>query len=161
MMARTSYLWTASDPAYGAVNGEDLLPDLAIGRLPVATVDDVRVAVEKILAYEAAPSSRAVVLVADNRDETADFEADADEIASHVLASRSPGKIYVSRLGANAARQAIRDAFDRGPFLLSYVGHGGIDLWASENVFNASDASALAPQREGERLPLSRRVDSA
>src|SRR5262249_7536913 len=29
-MVKTSYLWTASDPAYAAVNGEDLLPDLAL-----------------------------------------------------------------------------------------------------------------------------------
>ena len=32
LMVKTSYLWTASDPAYAAVNGDDLLPDIAIGR---------------------------------------------------------------------------------------------------------------------------------
>ncbi len=37
LWAKTSYLWTASDPALAAVNGEDLLPDLAIGRLPATT----------------------------------------------------------------------------------------------------------------------------
>ena len=31
LMVKTSYLWTTSDPSYAAVNGEDLLPDLAIG----------------------------------------------------------------------------------------------------------------------------------
>ncbi len=35
-MVKTKYLWTASNPAYGLVNGEDILPDLAIGRLPAA-----------------------------------------------------------------------------------------------------------------------------
>lgn len=50
-MVKTSYLWTASDPGYAAVNGDDLLPDFAIGRLPAATVDELRVMVEKILAY--------------------------------------------------------------------------------------------------------------
>ena len=34
LMARTSYLWTASDPALAFVHGDDELPDLAIGRLP-------------------------------------------------------------------------------------------------------------------------------
>ena len=37
---RTSYLWTVSDPAYASVNGEDLLPDMAIGRLPAGSVDE-------------------------------------------------------------------------------------------------------------------------
>ena len=31
----------ASDPSYAAVNGDDILPDFAIGRLPAATVEQV------------------------------------------------------------------------------------------------------------------------
>ena len=34
LLQRTSYIWTASDPALVALNGDDPLPDLAIGRLP-------------------------------------------------------------------------------------------------------------------------------
>ncbi len=41
-MVKTKYLWTATNPAYGLVNGEDILPDLAIGRLPAATMEEVR-----------------------------------------------------------------------------------------------------------------------
>ena len=47
---KTSYLWTVSDPAYASVNGEDQLPDLAIGRLPAGSVDEAQRMVEKILA---------------------------------------------------------------------------------------------------------------
>ena len=49
-MVKTSYLWTASDPSYAAVNGEDILPDFSIGRLPAATVEQVQAMVEKIVA---------------------------------------------------------------------------------------------------------------
>ena len=49
---KTSYLWTVSDPAYASVNGEDLLPDLAIGRLPAGSVDEAQRLVQKIIAYE-------------------------------------------------------------------------------------------------------------
>ena len=38
LWTKTSYLWTASDPLLAAVNGEDALPDLAIGRLPATTL---------------------------------------------------------------------------------------------------------------------------
>ena len=65
-MVRTTYLWTASDPAYASVNGDDILPDLAIGRLPAASPEELRAMVEKILIYEDgdADMRSSVVLVA-------------------------------------------------------------------------------------------------
>jgi len=32
--------------------------------------------------------------------------------------------------------------------LVSYVGHGAIDLWADENIFNTANIATLAPQSE-------------
>lgn len=149
-MVKTSYLWTASDPAYAAVNGDDVLPDLAIGRLPAASVEEARAMVAKILAYEAQPvlGEGAVALVADNPDAAGDFTADAEALAGGLLASRHPERIYLDRLGPEATRLAIREAFDQGVSLVSYVGHGGIHLWANENIFNISDVGTLAPQSQ-------------
>jgi hypothetical protein len=149
-LVKTSYLWTASDPAYAAVNGEDILPDLAIGRLPAATVEEARAMVEKVVAYETSGSLTAgpAVLVADNPDQAGDFEAVAEEIATSVLADRSPRRIYLARLGVEPTRQAVTQAFDEGASLLSYVGHGGIHLWAQENIFNNSQVGTLAVQRQ-------------
>ncbi len=148
LTVKTSYLWTASDPAYAALNGDDILPDVAIGRLPGASAAEIRVMVDKILAYEtnAASSVGATVLVADNPDEAGDFEQDADELASGVLASRDPRRIYLRPLGVEPARQAIMEALDSGASLLSYVGHGGIQLWAHENLFDISRVGSLLPQ---------------
>src|SRR5262249_22485732 len=69
-IVKTSYLWTASDPAYACVNGEDLLPDVAIGRLPAATVEEARVLVDKVVSFEVAARTLdgRAVLVADNAD---------------------------------------------------------------------------------------------
>ena len=148
LMVKTTYMWTASDPAYAAVNGEDILPDLAIGRLPAANVEEVERLVAKILAYETGEVTLAgtAVLVADNPDIAGNFQADAEEIASSLLASRPVKKIYLSELGAAATRSAIVEAFDEGASLVSYVGHGGIAIWASENIFNIFNVSSLAPQ---------------
>jgi hypothetical protein len=146
---RTSYLWTASDPAFAAVNGEDLLPDLALGRLPAATAEQARALVEKLVAYESAGrrlDGRAV-LVADNADAGGPFEADADELAATVLAGRDVQKIYLRDQGAST-RAEIVAAFDSGPGLLSYIGHGATAVWASENIFNNSDVAALQPQAQ-------------
>ncbi len=107
VMVRTSYLWTASDPAYAAVNGDDLLPDVAIGRLPAATVKDVRVMVQKILEYEGTEFSgvSSVVLVADDADEAGNFERHADELSRGVLAPFPTQKVFLSRLGPDGGRE--------------------------------------------------------
>ena len=150
-MVKTSYLWTASDPSYAAVNGEDILPDFSIGRLPAATVDEVHAMVEKTVAYETGEAGlhrSAVVLVADNPDRAGNFEADADRLAASVLASKNPDKIYLSQLGTAATRDAILQSFDDGASLVSYMGHGGIHLWADENFFNVRDVASLAPQTQ-------------
>jgi len=54
-------------------------------------------------------------------------------------------RIYLSQYGSGT-RPAIVEAFDRGPGLLSYIGHGGTVVWASENVFNTFDMPALSLQ---------------
>jgi hypothetical protein len=150
LLVLTSYLETASDPAFAAVNGDDILPDLAIGRLPAANVEQVSTMVEKIVAFETGTRDpRApVVLVADNPDGAGNFDANADELASTILALRDPEKINLSRLGTTMTRQAILDAFDGGATLISYIGHGGIHMWADENVFNSSQVESLWPQTQ-------------
>ena len=86
--------------------------------------------------------------MADNPDIAGNFQADAEEIASSLLASRPVKKIYLGELGAAATRSAIFEAFDEGASLVSYVGHGGIAIWASENIFNIINVSSLAPQSQ-------------
>ena len=153
LMVKTSYLWTASDPTYAAVNGDDILPDLAIGRLPAATVDDVHTMVAKILAWESGVHSLdgPVVLVADNPDGAGDFVADAEAAARRLPSGVEVSRIYLSELGATATKDAVVDAFDSGASVMSYIGHGGIHLWADENFFNTAQVSALSPQA---RQPL-------
>ena len=147
LWAKTSYLWTASDPALAAVNGEDLLPDLALGRLPATNLAQAHALVEKVLDWEDAGYglSAQATLVADNPDEAGDFEADIADIEQSFLAPRNPQSLLVRTLGAST-RPAILEAMNGGLSLLSYVGHGGSAVWASENVLNSFDPPALLAQ---------------
>jgi hypothetical protein len=147
LWTRTSYLWTASDPELAAVNGADSVPDLAIGRLPAATVEQAQVLVQKLLAWEdwGQGLSGAAALVADNPDLAGDFEADVLDVAHSFLAGRNPRLLLLRELGAQT-RPGIREALNGGLSLLSYVGHGGPAVWASENVWNSWDAASLAAQ---------------
>jgi len=152
LWAKTSYLWTASDPALAAVNGEDLLPDLAIGRLPATTREQAEKLVAKLLDWEDSGQDLAgnVVLVADNPDAAGDFEADVEDVRASFLSGRPTTTLKLSELGAGT-RPAILGAFDDGASLMSYVGHGGAAVWASENVLNSWDTPALQAQS---RQPL-------
>ena len=147
LMVKTSYLWTASDPAYAAVNGDDLLPDIAIGRLPAVSVFEARTMVQKILAYERGETSLLdgpVVLVADDPDRAGDFVADAEALATGLLSDKTTTKLYLP----DATRQDVIQAFDDGASLVSYLGHGAIHLWADENLFNSHDVASLSHQTQ-------------
>jgi hypothetical protein len=155
MLFRSSFLWTASDALYAAVNGEDGLPDLAIGRLPASTPEEVSAMIDKFLSFENAglDLDGAAVLVSDNPDSAGSFDAEADEIAATLLASRQPGRISLARLGRDATRAAVLDAFGQEPSLISFLGHGSQQMWAHENIFHASQVPSL-PARARQPLVL-------
>jgi hypothetical protein len=152
LFTKTSYLWTVSDPLLAAVNGEDPLPDLAIGRLPAATPEEASRLVAKLLAWEESAQGLGgpATLVADNPDLGGDFEANVADVAASFLADRSPELLLLRELGAET-RPRVQDALDSGRSFLSYVGHGGAAVWASENVWNSWDAASLQAQS---RQPL-------
>ena len=149
-IVKTQFVWTASDPWYGAINGDDILPDVAIGRLPAASIEEVERLVQKILDYESQEGEpeAPVILIADNPDGGGNFDADAEGLASTVLTEERLEKIYLSQLGAAGAHGAIMNAFDDGASLVSYMGHGAIHLWANENLLNIWDVESLSPQSQ-------------
>ena len=89
-----------------------------------------------------------MVLVTDNPDQAGDFDADAEEIASTILSEQEVEKLYLSELGPAATRSAVLNAFDRGASLMSYLGHGAIQLWANEKLLSIWDVDSLSPQSQ-------------
>ena len=149
LLQKTSYIWTASDPALAAVNGDDSLPDLAIGRLPATTLEQAETMVGKILDWEAQGQNLdgKAALVADNPDPAGDFEADARDIEASFLTGRETTRIFLGQLpNRDVARSQILDAFNQGLSLISYVGHGGGAVWANENMLNSADPASLLAQ---------------
>jgi hypothetical protein len=150
-IVRSTFLWTASDPSLAAVNGDDSIPDLAIGRLSAGSLAEAEASIAKILAFEESGQTLdgRAVMVADNPDRAGDFEANANDIAS-LLGGRSVEHIYLAQRGAQT-RGAVLAAFDAGASLVSYVGHGSQALWASEGILRSIDVALLEPQA---RQPL-------
>jgi hypothetical protein len=156
----------AADNRFVTVSGDDIVPDMAIGRLPVSTPAEAAAVVEKILAYEEEPApgdwNERALFVADNvPDPSGDFAAHVDELASSYLPlAYTASTIYLNDLCGEptdpptrcpAATAPITNAISDGALLATYVGHGSRDYWAHERAFEKEDVASL---RNGGKLPV-------
>ncbi|MBT7861501.1 MAG: type IX secretion system sortase PorU [Gemmatimonadetes bacterium] len=157
------------DEWYVRVEGEDRGPELAIGRLPVATAEEAEAVVDKIITYDRGepigPWQARVLLVADdlvNPAESGAYESyfliDAERLARNMLpAGLDVTKLYIAdyplegRTKPRARDEFIR-LFNEGSLLLTYLGHGNPETLAHEQMFLLTrDLSSID---NGGRLPF-------
>ncbi len=150
---------TSSDMWYVEVDGEDALPDLAIGRLPANNRSDVQAMVAKIIGYEAGPVDadwRKNTLYVSDDDEEA-FESDAEAWLAQLPDTYQSQQIFVSHYPPGDPTEDMISAINnQGVFLMTYVGHGNFDRWGTwgpdqTRLFQTSDVSLLT---NGEKLPF-------
>ena len=72
------------------------------------------------------------------------------DIMASFLGGQETKTLFLRQLGGTT-RPEILASFDEGASLMSYVGHGGPAVWASENMLNSWDTSGLRAQS---RQPL-------
>jgi hypothetical protein len=116
---------------------------LAIGRLPVQTVEEANTVVSKIVNYEQATEMNQVLLIADIGD-TYDFEGAAGEVEALLPSSHLPAqKVYRGSYGSDAlARTALLNDINQGPLLVNFTGHGSQQIWRG-NLLTSGDADNL------------------
>lgn len=157
------YGQAASDNMFVAVSGNDILPDLAAGRLSCETVEEGNVLVDKLENYPNDNSKewkQNVLLIASGQD------ASDEQLFGFNSASFLLDDLYIQPNGATSSKvfryprsdrdfpfagegPKIRQEFNRGSVLASYYGHGGGYQW--DLVFLNDDIYQL--QNEG-RLPF-------
>ncbi len=124
----------------------DYRPEIAVGRWPVSTPDEVRLVAAKSIAYEqgllskANPHfSRAAFLVVGG---WVDSRYLMNELASKLTNSWQIEKRYYSDSGTPPPNhQQVRALFDRGMGLVVHTGHGQADAW--EQCFSLRDLDAI------------------
>jgi hypothetical protein len=145
----TAYLETASDDWFVDFN-DDGLPEMAMGRLPVRTVDESDVLVSKIVGYQQAALIQEVMLVADVNG-LFDFEAVSEELRGLLPSSIAVRKIFRGDFATDGeARNALVGGVNQGPLLVNYFGHGSVEVW-NGGILSCGDAEALS---NGWRLPF-------
>lgn len=158
-----------SDDWYACVIGDDQLPDMAVGRLPVQTQTDARIVVDKLIDYDADPEvgdwQSRVLLVADDTFNADDstlietvFATDAEDFAVRFLPRNvDVDKLFLQEFPLEGrfkprARDAFVERFNAGSTLLVYIGHGNARVFAHEHIFVLSeDLESIANDR---RLPF-------
>jgi hypothetical protein len=155
----------AGDNWFVSVDGNDDLPDMAVGRFPVTEPGEVAAIVEKTIRYQAQPEfgpwrSRLLWVTS----EQPGFLQMSDQLAD-VFAKRGfeADKVYPPPESAGIPgaqdQQRLRDALDRGELLVHFVGHGGRYIWRTgppdwqkhRDLFNLDDIDKLKPSA---RLPI-------
>ena len=136
----------ASDGLLADTGGDDL-PDLAIGRLPALTAEELTAMIAKIKVYEAgfgAEWQNQLVLAADNADAAGQFLAANQRLADLVAAPYSVAeRIELGPMTYGAARTNLLRWFNVGAGFINYVGHGDIKNLAAEKLLKDTDVAAM------------------
>lgn len=135
---------TASDVNFARLDG-DSRPDLALGRLPAQTPQQVETWVRKLLQYEQSAGIEAwnskILAVADGRDPS--FQGDAQ-----AFLDRFPEGFQKSLLnpkaGAADTNIDIKRHIESGSLLVAYFGHGSVTTWGKDRLFSNEDVADLS-----------------
>lgn len=153
LLAGTPQGLAAADNLLADLEGDDGLPELAIGRLPVLTAAEFEDYVRKLQAFEAAGGSwrQRLLLVADDADAGGDFARDSEVAAAAMPGIFDRRRIYLGVEDPQIVRQALLDGWRQGALMVHYAGHGGVDRLAAEGLLLGDDATELG---NGWRLPV-------
>ena len=134
---------TVTDIEFGQLN-DDPWPDLAVGLMPARTPDQVRILVEKTLAYEINRERQAsplrLVVVADGQEKS--FKQDAQSFLD-LFPDGVSSEIYAPQPGDASASRQIRQYFEANYDLLAYFGHGSVSMWGKDRLFTTEEAEKL------------------
>ena len=144
LMVRTPYGLHTSDNRLADLD-DDGMPDLAIGRLPVLTPEELQGAVTKIVAYESGDNwKQNVVLCADNQDLGGDFPRDSRTVSRHVPEGFGLQHAYLPEQTVAEARALVLSGLTNGCRILNYLGHATRTRLAAENLLEIEDLSGIA-----------------
>lgn len=159
-------LETAADNRYACVDGEDTLPDLAVGRLPVRTASEAAAYVAKLDAYGGASHEggwrRRASFVADDPDTGGDFLAFSEESVARFLTEGwevqsfycqgvDPTMSDCAPAQAAQLHQDLEAHWQQGMGLVEYTGHSSWHQWAVERLLHLDHVPHLTA---GSRWPI-------
>lgn len=125
----------AGDYWYGCLAGDDLLPEVAVGRLVGKTPEEIAAQVAKIVAYETgdrfAPWRQKVLLVTHKQDAPKKYTECSESIRTGRYAY--PASFLTLYGHENHTNQELIDRMNDGVGIINYRGHGSETAWSEWN----------------------------
>ena len=142
--------------------------DVGIGRFPVKTAEEAKIAVDKVLHYVEEESFGDwrinMCFVGDDNDVTETVHtSQAEQLADYVSATYPQiniDKVYIDAYEQEStpggqrcpdANRAITEQIEKGVFVMNYTGHGGEVGWAHERILGLDDINSWS---NSDKLPL-------
>jgi uncharacterized repeat protein (TIGR01451 family) len=165
-MAQVDPWWgeTAADNQLVTLTGNDNLPDLLIGRLPVSNTTETTTIVNKIIEYElnppGGPWNTNHIFVADNPDNAGNFHSAADQFYGSLPSSLTGQRFYYGSenngqthiyADANELSSSFINALGNGASFVTFYGHSSWEQWAVESLLHLDNLDQLNNQN---RLPI-------
>jgi hypothetical protein len=144
----TDFMETASDDWFTDFNN-DGIADIATGRLPARSPQELSVYVNKILAYEQTTTINSALSVSDVNSGW-DFENEITRLRQFIPGNVTIEEVRRGQLGDTLAKSKLLELLNNGQKIVTYAGHGSVDLW-SGGLFTATDALNL---HNGTKLPV-------
>jgi len=145
---------TAADNRYVTLAGNDALPELLLGRLPVNSLTETQTVVNKIVNYETQPFpggwNANAAFVADNADSGGDFPNDSEDLATNYIDPPFVAqRIYYlpPTSTVTSTHAAILSRWNAAGLML-FAGHSSTHQWAEERLFHSDDVASLNNQRQ-------------
>ena len=142
--------FTPSDNPFSDLDGDDV-PEIALGRWPVRTVEELAIIIDKSLNWQGGGnvgSEQSALLIAEDSDPQSfvSFANQVEEIGSHLVnhenqAWQNIEKIYLQPDSSTGeVKQQIIESINQGVTLTVFDGHASPGQWGRRNIFNQQDA---------------------
>jgi subtilisin-like proprotein convertase family protein len=118
----------------------NLVPDLAIGRLPARTSSELQNMIDKILTFDARTYQRSAVFASDR---SVLFDTSSNQMIGFLPANWQVETAYINDLELAAAKATLINSLESGVSLTSFFGHSGPNSWSFERLFDTDDLMLL------------------
>lgn len=137
--SETKRILSSDDNWYVAVQGNDVLPEMFIGRAPARSKKTVTDLVQKIIKFEKTetPLPYKTLLISDAKEE---YKQSSDAIYDLLPAAMEKVDIWVNNYtDYDKATEDIISVIDQGVGIVNYTGHGAVAQWGFTRKFFGLD----------------------